>query len=80
MCHANLAIFFLYLSYELQNNNLEEGERKFIFFDNNPYMQVKTFSNLKNTDNLRNLKSINVSKDILYLNKRFKIDIQICLR
>lgn len=75
-----ILLFFLYLSYELQNNKLEEGERKFICFNNNPYMQVKTFSNLKNTDNLRNLKSINVSKDILYLNKRFKIDIQICLR
>lgn len=49
LCHANLAIF-LYLSYELQNNKLEEGERKFICFDN-LYMQVKTFSNLKNTDN-----------------------------
>lgn len=46
-----ILLFFLYLSYELQNNKLEEGERKFICFDNNPYMQVKTFSNLKNTDN-----------------------------
>lgn len=26
---------------ELQNNKLEEGKRKFICFDNNPYMQVK---------------------------------------
>lgn len=31
-----ILLFFLYLSYELQNNKLEEGERKFICFDNNP--------------------------------------------